>query len=61
MTKFKTRLLPQFLGYYKTNSTVPPLMSLSLAALICFYRGTLDGKEYPVKDDKEFLELYKEL
>ncbi len=61
MTKFKTRLLPQFMEYYKSNSSVPPLMSLSLAALICFYRGTLDGKEYPVNDDKPFLDLYKEL
>ena len=61
MTKFKTRLLPQFLEYYKSNASVPPLMSLSLAALICFYKGSLEGKEYPVNDDKPFLDLYREL
>lgn len=61
MSKFKTRLLPQFLKYYEKNGEVPPLMSLSLAALICFYRGERDGGEYPLKDDKKFLDLFAEL
>ncbi len=61
MTKFKTRVLPQFLTYYRRNSEVPPLMSLALAALIMFYRGSLEGKSYPVTDDAEFLELYSRL
>ena len=61
MTKFKTRLLPQFLNYYQQNRAVPPLMSLSLAALICFYRGEVDGRSYPLKDDQPFLDMYAEL
>jgi len=61
MTKFKTRLLPQFLSYCQSNQSVPPLMSLSFAALICFYRGEVDGRSYPIKDDQPFLEMYAEL
>lgn len=61
MTKFRTRILPQFLRYFQDNGNVPPLMSTALAALICFYRGTLDGQSYPIKDDQPFLELYQEL
>jgi tagaturonate reductase len=61
MTKFKTRLLPQFLQYYETNQTVAPLISLALAALIRFYKGELHDQTYPLKDDGQFLELYREL
>lgn len=61
MTKFKTRLLPQFLQYCKEKNSIPPLMSLSFAALIYFYRGENDGIRYPVKDDTQFIELYREL
>ncbi|MBI9104451.1 MAG: tagaturonate reductase [Spirochaetales bacterium] len=65
MTKFKTRLLPQFLNYQKTRGAVPPLISFALASLICFYRGerTKDGRveTYELKDDLCFLELYREL
>lgn len=61
MTKFKTRLLPQFLAYYKNNSSIPPLMSLSLAALICFYKGESNGKKHVLKDDQYLLDLYADL
>lgn len=61
MTKFKTRLLPQFLHYSRDHGTAPPLMSLSLAALICFYRGEYKGNSYPLRDDQPFLDLYREL
>ncbi len=61
MTKFRTRLLPQLLRYSQDNGTVPPLMSLALAALICFYRGELNCSSYPTKDDQPFLDMYREL
>ncbi len=65
MTKFRTRLLPQFINYCKANGSLPPMMNLSLAALICFYRGkrTVDGTElrYETNDDQRFLDLYKDL
>ncbi len=61
MTKFKTRLLPQLLVYYRNNGQVPPLITFSLAALICFYRGECNGSKYPLQDDLFFLNLYREL
>ncbi len=61
MAKFKTRILPQFLQYWRENNSIPPLMSLSLAALIRFYKGESGGNSYPLKDDKCFLEQYHDL
>ncbi len=61
MTKFRTRLLPQLLRYCEDNGNVPPLMSLALAALICFYRGQLNDMSYPLKDDQSFLDMYRKL
>jgi tagaturonate reductase len=61
MTKFKTRLLPQLLQSAESRGSAPPLLTLSLAALICFYRGEIDGRTYPLKDDQPFLDLYSEL
>jgi len=61
MTKFRTRLLPQLKQYCADNNEVPPLMSLAFAALICFYRGELNGQSYVTKDDQPFLDMYQEL
>ena len=70
MTKFKTRVLPQFLEYARLNGTVPPLMTLSLAALISFYRGERTFKDingvtvsetYKLQDNPEFLSMYEDL
>ena len=61
MTKFKTRILPQFIRYYRDHGTAPPLMTLALSALICFYRGNVEGRAYSLKDDPSFLDLYQNL
>ncbi|MDC7226827.1 MAG: tagaturonate reductase [Spirochaetales bacterium] len=65
MTKFKTRLLPQFLNYVDTNKKIPPMMAIALSALICFYRGERisngNPERYEMKDDAKILELYKRL
>ena len=61
MTKFKTRLLPQFIHYYHKYNSVPPMMAFALSALICFYRGDINGRTYPLNDDQPFLDLYEHL
>ncbi len=61
MTKFRTRLLPQLKQYCADNNEIPPLMSLAFAALICFYRGELNGQSYVTKDDQPFLAMYQQL
>lgn len=38
VSKFKTRVLPTMLEYYDNNKALPLCMTLSLAALIAFYR-----------------------
>lgn len=37
VSKFRTRVLPTILEYYEEKKKFPPCLTLSLAALICFY------------------------
>ena len=60
MTKFKTRILPQLLSYAKEHSVPPTHLTFSLAALITFYRGQRGNEDYPLADDPEFIEFYKQ-
>ncbi|MBE5938438.1 MAG: tagaturonate reductase [Lachnospiraceae bacterium] len=39
VSKFKARVLPTIIEYYEKNGVLPECLTLSLAALICFYRG----------------------
>lgn len=60
ISKFKVRVLPSLLEYYKKHKTWPPMLVKSLAALLVFYRGkTLDGESIPLKDDPNILETFK--
>jgi tagaturonate reductase len=69
ISKFKTRCLPTLTDYVDRHQSPPPLMSFSLAALICFYRGSrieagrllATGPEgpYEVKDDAQVLEFFR--
>ncbi len=58
MTKFKTRILPQFLTYQKTTNELPRYLSFALAALITFYRGEREDGNYPLNDDQPWLDLF---
>lgn len=55
LSKFKARLLPLLINYQKQNQTLPPLMTLSLAGLITFYRG-----DYLLQDDQYVLDIFAE-
>ncbi len=61
MTKFRTRLLPQLLGYQQQQGGLPPRLSFALAALLAFYRGKRDGEAYPLQDDQPWLDAYARL
>lgn len=39
VSKFKARVLPSILDYYKKNKTYPKVLTLSFAALLAFYKG----------------------
>jgi tagaturonate reductase len=73
VSKFKVRVLPSMLDYYKQKDEIPSALSFSLAALIAFYRGTRmeDGKligqrdmensesnTYHIQDDLPVLEFF---
>lgn len=58
MTKFKTRILPQLLGFQKQTGELPRYLTFSLAALIAFYRGERSDGSYPLNDDKPWLDFF---
>ena len=61
MSKYKSRILPQLLGYYEKYDKLPEKLVFSLAALIRFYKGTRNEEKIDLKDDAYILEFYNEL
>ena len=69
VSKFKTRVLPSILEYHKRKGAWPKALTLSFAALLAFYRGTVVKEnaligtraegEYPIADSAEILEFFK--
>jgi len=59
ISKFKVRVLPSLLEYYKKNKIWPPLLVKSLAALLVFYKGEFKGELIPIKDDAKIQEDFK--
>jgi tagaturonate reductase len=55
VSKFKVRVLPSLLGYYKANKKLPVNLTFSLASLIRFYKGTWNGQSLPVKDGEDIV------
>ena len=51
VSKFKTRVLPSLLEYTARKGSLPRRLVFSLAALISFYKGELNGNPIPLKDD----------
>ena len=71
VSKYKVRVLPSILEYYKRKGELPKLLPLSMAALIIFYFGTeivdgaligtrKDGRKYKIADDMEVLEFFRD-
>ena len=58
MSKFKARVLPSLIEYQKRTNTIPERMTLSLAALIAFYRGKNGSQTINLKDDDYVLSLF---
>jgi len=61
VSKFKVRVLPSLLGYYKTNKKLPVNLTFSLASLIRFYKGTWNGESLPVKDGEDITAFFNGL
>ncbi len=69
VSKYKARCLPSMLDYLKITGKLPVILPFGLAALIAFYKGTMqDGKyigtrktgTYEIRDDAEVLSFFYE-
>lgn len=60
MSKWETRNLPSLLHYYDTHQMLPQKQVFSLAAMIAYFKGEVNGKYYQVQDDKWIMDFYKE-
>lgn len=58
ISKFKVRVLPSLLQFYKANDKLPTNLTFSLACLIQFYKGTWKNEVLPVKDTPEIVEAF---
>lgn len=61
VAKFKTRVLPSLLAYQQQEGDVPPLLVLSLATLIHFYKGEQFGSEIKLNDDPQAIAFLQDL
>lgn len=59
VSKFKVRVLPSILEYIKRKKQLPERLLFSLAALICFYKGTWQNIILPVSDSPEIVAFFK--
>ena len=70
VSKWRARCMPSMLGYVEKYGKLPKNLCFSIAALIAFYRGSeivdgvlkgnRNGNVYPIKDDPEVLEFFRE-
>jgi tagaturonate reductase len=57
-SKFKVRVLPSIIDYLKKNGSVPERLSFILAALLYYFRGTVN--EVAIKDSNDIFAIMKE-
>ncbi len=60
MSKWETRNLPSLISYNEKYGTLPQKLVFSLAAMIAYFKGEVNGKKYKVQDDGWILDFYKE-
>lgn len=62
ISKYKVRVVPSIIDYYKTYSKIPTGLTFSFATLIVFYRGIrCNGEEINLRDDKTIIEYFKNI
>ncbi len=59
-SKWETRNLPSLIKFYERHNVLPQKLVFSLAAMIAYFKGEVNGKEYKVQDDEWILDFYKE-
>lgn len=58
ISKYKIRVLPSVLEYFKINKTPPTRLLFSLAALIAFYKGERNGKPIELNDSSNVVNFF---
>lgn len=60
-SKYETRVLPSVLEFKKRKGSLPKKLVFSLAALIRFFKGEINGERIQLKDNTEILDMYEQL
>ena len=70
VSKWKVRVMPTLLEYFKKKKNLPSGIVFSLASLIAFYKGKMkdglyfgkrNGKEYPINDSRDVVEFFNKI
>ena len=61
ISKFKVRVLPSILEYYKRKNELPKNLVKAFAALIIFYKGIYREEEIVLKDDEYNIKFMSEI
>lgn len=59
ISKYNVRVLPSVLEYHARKGQLPQRLLQSLAALILFYKGELNGESLPLNDTPEVLDFFQ--
>ena len=61
ISKFKVRVLPSLISYFRKQGKVPKNLTFSMAALIYFYGKEISKHPYPLKDDPEIIAFFNKI
>lgn len=61
ISKFKVRVLPSLLSYYKKEGNVPKNLTFAMAALIYFYGKEISKHPHPLKDDSKNILFFNKI
>ena len=61
ISKFKVRVLPSLISYFRKQGKVPKNLTFSMAALIYFYGKEVSKHPYPIKDDPEIIAFFNKI
>lgn len=61
ISKFKVRVLPSLLSYFKKEGKVPKNLTFAMAALIYFYGKEVSKHNYSIKDDTKNITFFNQL
>ena len=61
ISKFKVRVLPSLISYFRKQRKVPKNLTFSMAALIYFYGKEVSKHPYPLKDDPEIIAFFNKI